>query len=112
MPSSGLTSAQCLQLLEAEPPASADIAVVVLGVNDVIGQVPSRRAVQAREAIANRLRNSHGVMHVVFAPLPPVRRFPGLPAPMRSATTRQWPAGPPAATTCRMCRSTCRSTAA
>jgi lysophospholipase L1-like esterase len=80
---SGVTSAQCLLLLEAEPPASADIAVVVLGVNDVIGQVPSRRAVQAREAIANRLRNRHGVAHVVFAPLPPVRRFPGLPQPLR-----------------------------
>jgi len=79
----GVTSAQCLQLLEAEPPGSADIAVVVLGVNDVIGQVPSRLAVQAREAIANRLRNRHGVVHVVFAPLPPVRRFPGLPQPLR-----------------------------
>jgi lysophospholipase L1-like esterase len=100
---SGDTSAQCLQLLEAEPPASADIAVVVLGVNDVIGQVPSRQAVQAREAIANRLRNSHGVAHVVFAPLPPVRRFPGLPQPLRwiagadaqrhDAAVARWAAG-------------------
>lgn len=80
---SGVTSAQCLLMLEAGPPAAADVAVVVLGVNDVIDQVPSQRAVRAREAIANRLRNAHGVCHVVFAPLPPVSRFPGLPQPLR-----------------------------
>ena len=80
---SGITSAQCLRMIEAAAPAAADVAVVVLGVNDVVEQVPSRRAVAAREAIANRLRNAHGVAHVVFAPLPPVRRFPGLPQPLR-----------------------------
>ena len=80
---SGLTSAQCLALLEQEPLHSVDVAVVVLGVNDVVDQVPSQRAVAAREAIANRLRNAHGVAHVVFAPLPPVHRFPGLPQPLR-----------------------------
>jgi lysophospholipase L1-like esterase len=80
---SGITSAQCLQWLAAQSPPAADVAVVVLGVNDVIDQVPSQRAVQAREAITNRLRNAHGVAHVVFAPLPPVNRFPGLPQPLR-----------------------------
>lgn len=80
---SGVTSAQCLAMLEADAPPQADVAVVVLGVNDVVDQVPSQRAVAAREAIANRLRNAHGVAHVVFAPLPPVHRFPGLPQPLR-----------------------------
>ncbi len=80
---SGLTSAECLRLLETHPPLQADIAVVVLGVNDVVEQVPSARAVAAREASANRLRNACGVVHVVFAPLPPVHRFPGLPQPLR-----------------------------
>jgi len=80
---SGITSAQCLQMLEAEALDAADIAVVVLGVNDVIDQVPSQRAVRARESITNRLRNAHGVAHVVFAPLPPVSRFPALPQPLR-----------------------------
>jgi lysophospholipase L1-like esterase len=100
---SGVNSAQCLQLLETEAPASADVAVVVLGVNDVVDQVPSARAVAAREAIANRLRNGHGVAHVVFAPLPPVHRFPGLPQPLRwvagadarrhDAAVARWAAG-------------------
>jgi lysophospholipase L1-like esterase len=80
---SGVTSAQCLQMLEAEFAGVADVAVVVLGVNDVVDQVPSQRAVNARQSIANRLRNAHGVAHVVFAPLPPVGRFPGLPQPLR-----------------------------
>jgi lysophospholipase L1-like esterase len=81
---SGVNSAACLELLLAEAPhARADIAVVVLGVNDVVDQVPSQRAIAQREAITNRLRNAHGVGHVVFAPLPPVHRFPGLPQPLR-----------------------------
>jgi lysophospholipase L1-like esterase len=80
---SGVTSAQCLVLLDGEEPFEADVAVVVLGVNDVVDQVPSWRAVDARAAIANRLRNGHGVAHVVFAPLPPVHQFPGLPQPLR-----------------------------
>lgn len=80
---SGITSAKCLSMLEVESPATADVAVVVLGVNDVVEQVPSHHAVRSREAIANRLRNAHGVAHVVFAPLPPVHRFPALPQPLR-----------------------------
>jgi lysophospholipase L1-like esterase len=80
---SGVSSAQCLALLAQEAPWHADVAVVVLGVNDVVDQVPSQHAVAAREAIANRLRNAHGVAHVVFAPLPPVHQFPGLPQPLR-----------------------------
>ncbi len=80
---SGLTSAQCLAQLQSSVPFEADVAVVVLGVNDIIDQVTSHSAVAARSAIANRLRNGHGVAHVVFAPLPPVQHFPALPQPLR-----------------------------
>ena len=80
---SGLTTAQTLALLVDEGHRPADVAVVVTGVNDVIDQIPSRRAVAAREALANWLRNGHGVQHVVFAPLPPIHHFPGLPQPLR-----------------------------
>jgi lysophospholipase L1-like esterase len=80
---SGLTSAQCLLRLASSSPFTADVAVVVLGVNDVVDQIPSQRAIAARSAIANRLRNAHGVAHVVFAPLPPVHHFPALPQPLR-----------------------------
>ncbi len=84
---SGLTTAQTLALLRDEdqtvPHSDTDVAVVVTGVNDVVDQLPSRRAVAAREALTNWLRNGCGVQHVVFAPLPPVHHFPGLPQPLR-----------------------------
>ena len=80
---SGITSAQCIELIDAAGPVDADVAVIALGVNDVVDQVPSHRALAAREALANRLRNAHGVSHIVFAPLPPLHRFPGLPQPLR-----------------------------
>jgi len=84
---SGLTSAQTFALLreaaETDLNRHFDYAVIVTGVNDVIDQIPSHHAVAARDALANWLRNRLGVMHVVFAPLPPVHRFPGLPQPLR-----------------------------
>lgn len=80
---SGVTTAQALALLRAHASLQADVAIVVSGVNDVVEQVPSHRAVQAREALADELRNRHGVRHVVFAALPPVHQFPALPRPLR-----------------------------
>ncbi len=80
---SGLTTAQTLNSLREQPPPWADLAVVCTGVNDLIDQVPTARAVAARDALANWLRNHQGVQHVVFAPLPPVHHFPGLPQPLR-----------------------------
>jgi len=80
---SGITTAQALALLREGPPVHADVAVVVTGVNDVVDQVPSHRAVAAREALTNWLRNAAGAHHVVFAPLPPVHQFPALPRPLR-----------------------------
>jgi lysophospholipase L1-like esterase len=80
---SGLTTAQTLHLLKREALPHFDLAVIVTGVNNVIEQVPSHRAVASRAALANWLRNALGVHHVVFAPLPPVHDFPSLPQPLR-----------------------------
>jgi lysophospholipase L1-like esterase len=80
---SGVSTAECLAMVERSDAWPADVAVAVLGVNDVVDQVPSHRAVQHREALANHLRNRFGVSHVVFMPLPPVHQFPGLPQPLR-----------------------------
>ncbi len=81
---SGLTTARCADLLaEAAEPWRADVAVFALGVNDVIDQVPTRRALAARERLVAHLRERAGVRHVIFMPLPPVHRFPGLPQPLR-----------------------------
>ena len=79
----GLTTRGVHALLRAEPPAPADIAVVVTGVNDVTGQVPAWRAVGHRRALADWLLGEGLAKHVVFAPLPPMHRFPLLPEPLR-----------------------------
>ncbi len=79
----GLTTAATLHLLQRETAVQADVAVIVTGVNDVVDQVPSHRAISAREALANWLRNTQSVQHVAFAPLPPIHHFPGLPQPLR-----------------------------
>jgi lysophospholipase L1-like esterase len=83
----GLTTAQTLLMwrtrAQADELLAADVVVVATGVNDVVDQVPSHRAVDARQQLANLLRNGHGVQHVVFAPLPPMHQFPALPQPLR-----------------------------
>lgn len=79
----GLTTRGVHDLLVAAPSFAADIAVVITGVNDVLDQVTTRRAVRDRAALADWLLVAAGVGHVVFAPLPPVHRFPLLPEPLR-----------------------------
>lgn len=85
---SGLTTRQVHELLRGEALPPADVAVVVTGVNDVIGLVSPRRAIAHRAALADWLLAECGVAHVLFAPLPPVHRFPPLPQPLRSVMGR------------------------
>lgn len=83
----GITTQEALDLLREQQAAGAllpaQIAVVVLGVNDVVAQVPSHRAITQRAQLADWLLTHTGVRHVVFAPLPPMHRFPLLPQPLR-----------------------------
>jgi lysophospholipase L1-like esterase len=79
----GLTTRGVHDLLRAGDPFSADVAVVITGVNDVTHQLTARRAVRDRAALAEWLLATVGVRHVVFAPLPPMHRFPLLPEPLR-----------------------------
>ena len=80
---SGISSAHILSLIQQAAPPEADVAVVLLGVNDVIEQLPTRHAVAHREALANWLIAERGVRHVVFSPLPPMGEFPALRPPLR-----------------------------
>lgn len=80
---SGLTTQQVFALLRLHAPEAADVAVVLSGVNDVIELVPARRAVRQRATLADWLLGEGRAGHVVFAPLPPVHRFPLLPEPLR-----------------------------
>lgn len=85
---SGLSTAALLARLRDQGWPGAELAVVVTGVNDVVEQVSSGRAVAAREALANGLRNAAGARHVAFAPVPPMHRFPALPQPLRAVLGR------------------------
>ena len=80
---SGLTTQGVHRLLRDEPSAPVDVAVVITGVNDVVDQVPAWRAVAHRQALAEWLLAGERARHVLFAPLPPIGRFPLLPEPLR-----------------------------
>ncbi len=81
---SGVNSAQALDLLaESAGDATADVAVVVTGVNDVVDRIAPPAAVAARARLVAVLQARHHVRHVVFTPVPPMQRFAGLPQPLR-----------------------------
>lgn len=80
---SGLSTRAVHQLLEAERPEAADVAIVVTGVNDVTSLLPPGRAVAHRAALADWLLAGRLARHVAFAALPPMHRFPLLPEPLR-----------------------------
>lgn len=81
---SGVTSEQALQMVRHWEPEPAQVALVVLGVNDVADRVPVERALAARQALADWLFENAEVSHVAFAALPPMDRFPALPRPLRT----------------------------
>ena len=80
---SGLTTQQVHEMLRADPPPVADVAIVLSGVNDVIGLVPPERAVRHRAALTDWLLGEGRARYVLYAPLPPINQFPLLPQPLR-----------------------------
>jgi lysophospholipase L1-like esterase len=86
---SGVTTAQALELVKQVRPRPAELAVAVLGVNDVVEQVPGPRAIEARAALTDWLRLQCGVRHVAHASLPPMHQFPALPQPLRALMGRE-----------------------
>jgi len=79
----GLTSAALLEHLRSTPVEPADLAVVVIGVNDITHEVPQPLALRQRLHIVHWLQVHRGVQHVVFPALPDMGRFPALPQPLR-----------------------------
>jgi lysophospholipase L1-like esterase len=80
----GLTTHGALTWVQAEPPRPCDVVVVVLGVNDVLAQVPPVRAVGGREALWSLLRERCAPRLFVWTAAPPLEHFPLLPWPLRS----------------------------
>jgi len=78
----GVTSEALLCLLQREPVAPADVAVVVVGVNDLTNEVPLRRALRWRCEIALWLRAHAQVRQILFTSMPEMQRFPLIPQPL------------------------------
>jgi lysophospholipase L1-like esterase len=79
---SGLTSEGLRYRLMRAQLHSADVAVVVVGVNDITKDVPLAFAIRQRSQIADWLQIHAGVRHVVFPSLPELETFPAFPKPL------------------------------
>ncbi len=78
----GLTSEDLLHRLTNGDVHAADVALVVVGVNDIAREVPLERALRSRARIVAWLRQHAGVRHVFFPAAPEMDRFPALPQPL------------------------------
>jgi lysophospholipase L1-like esterase len=104
----GATAAGTRRHLAAHPPAPGetyDVAVVSLGLNDVIAGRPAAAVLDDLQAILDTLARDWGVRHAVLTGMPPVGRVPALPQPLRwylggraramNAALDAWAAGRP-----------------
>ncbi|SEV98666.1 Lysophospholipase L1 [Aliiroseovarius sediminilitoris] len=66
-----------------------DIAIVVLGVNDITRQTPLRRLLKHREQLYARLRQRHHAQRILVTGVPPLDQFPLLPGPLRFVLGQQ-----------------------
>jgi lysophospholipase L1-like esterase len=80
---SGATTAGALTRLAALPPEPFDAAVIALGVNDVTRMVRLDRWTAQAAALHDLLQTRFGVRCTVWSGVPPMQRFPALPAPLR-----------------------------
>lgn len=78
----GLTSEGLLELLRKSALPRADVAIVVIGVNDISNDIPLPRSLHRRHQIVRLLEEQSGIRWAVFPALPEVERFPLLPQPL------------------------------
>lgn len=79
----GDTTPMSLRRVKAAQPRRADVAVVALGVNDIMRGTRVARWIEQTEALVNHLTGSVGVGHVYLSGLPAVSQFPRLLNPLR-----------------------------
>ena len=79
----GATTREALPLLRSQISVPTDVALVVLGVNDVTSQIPLAHLLQAREKLYEHLFSVWGAKRVIAAGIPPLGNFPLLPQPLR-----------------------------
>lgn len=80
---SGLTTRDLIARLPRHPRESFDVAIVSIGVNDVITGSLTRTWTNALSQLVDRLAADFGVRDILFSALPPMHRFTALPQPLR-----------------------------
>lgn len=80
---SGLTTPDLVALIEASPREEFDVAVIAIGVNDVIAGRRTHAWTIALSQLVDLLRDRFGVRNILLSPLPPMHRFTALPQPLR-----------------------------
>ncbi len=78
---SGATTARARRMLHGA--GAFDIAVLALGVNDVLRQTSAHRFARQQAALMADLRARHGVQHILASAVPPFGGFTALPDPLR-----------------------------
>ena len=66
-----------------------DVAVLALGVNDVLRQTRAARFAQAQAALMRDLRQTHGAGQILASAVPPLGAFPAFPHPLRAYLGRR-----------------------
>jgi len=80
----GLDARELATLVDEARPEPFDLALVVVGVNDVTGLRSTDAWLRDLDALAERLRRVSPSGRLVASGLPPVHRFPALPQPLRA----------------------------
>lgn len=80
----GETTRSTLAGLRDRSSVPFDVAVVVLGVNDVTRGLSIRNWLMRQRAIFERLEDMHRVKAIFITGMPPIGKFPLLPQPMRA----------------------------
>jgi lysophospholipase L1-like esterase len=79
----GATARRTVQLLAQTAAAPSEVAVVALGVNDVLEQTRESRWVHDVSALVQALQERTGAREVILLGVPPLGHFPALPPPLR-----------------------------
>lgn len=79
----GDTTPMALARVQAAKPRAADIAVVALGVNDIMRGTTRGRWLAQTTQLLDHLIKTVGVRHIYLSGLPALSQFPRLPNPLR-----------------------------
>lgn len=78
----GFTARQTLARLQKEDAAPFDVVITSIGVNDVTRRTSVKEWLSVHEQLIELCQTKFKVRHIVFCSVPPMERFPALPAPL------------------------------